>query len=247
MRRLGPLLLLSSLAGCATLTDPLLPHIPVSVRVIHSDRTATGERGHYVYASTDDEQNIRDTADLVTTEEWRIGILSRSQETLEWMAKDSAFRNEADIAVIRPSDTNERLVWHLRVEVWRTKGYTQQIEDDDPKPGFTLIPPPGMTYKTRVRNFEECVSEAATLRSQPLTKHERSLLEGRDTTPFVDFLHHPRRDVYWRPTQIGWETVLTTQTQPRRRLRIPEHATDQYVACLMKRGYLWPRSSTAKN
>jgi hypothetical protein len=232
MRGLGTLVLLSSLAGCVTIADSLLLHIPVNVRVIHSDRTASGEKGHYAYASQGEEPNVRDTADLVVTENWSIGIAYRSRETIEWMGKDLAFRNESDIVVIRPSDALDRVVWKLRAEVWRTKGYTQRIEDDVPKPGTTLIPPPSMTYKIRVQNIEECAWEAGRLHSQALTEQDVALIAGRDTAAFVVWPGYARRDAFWRPTQLGVEGI----TRP----MIRKDDSDRYVACLMKRSYIWP-------
>ena len=173
------------------------------------------------------------------TESRSVGIPFRSRETVGWLTKDLAFRSEADIVIIRPSDTLKRVVWLLRAEVWRTKGYMQQIEDNVPMPGTTLLPPPGMTYTTRIRNIEACASEAIRRNGQALTEQEMSLLAGRDTTAFIAFPGHPRRDPFWRPTQLGWESVWQSPT-------VPKNATGRYVACLMQRGYQWPPSSAAK-
>ncbi|OIO74533.1 MAG: hypothetical protein AUJ57_02095 [Zetaproteobacteria bacterium CG1_02_53_45] len=235
---LSALLLIVGLSCCATFSDPLLPFIPVHVQVIHSDKTASGEHGHYAYASPDAVPNLSDTADLVTIKSWNIGILFRSLETIEWMAKDDAFRNEADIVVIRPRDTLNHVVWHLDAEIWRTKGYQQQINDDIPTPGTTLLPPPDTTFKIRVRNIEECAAESATLQHQPLSEDEASLIAGRDTSLFIDIVHDPRHDFFWRPTQLGWEKLIWTT--------VPEGASDRYVVCLLNRGYQWPQPSAGK-
>lgn len=251
-------LVCTMMSGCETLGETLgqkelVP--PDHVRLMHSERHCrdVDKAAESPFPNADHVESAVMGLSL---------LLSLSGSEWEWTARQLAVERDADLSLIRPCDGRGAGFGFAQIEVWRTRGFTPPMLQDEPRPeSGTLMAPSRTTYGTRLQNIFECF-EQARVTSGPVTTENKQRQGKIDATDFFTsgryFAGYARIDRYYRPTRTGELSLagilfdrgkadwargiyvrLSTEEKP--------HFADRYVACLLDWGYgRWPVDSSNK-
>ena len=144
------------------------------VRVLHSDR----------HCKDVDRSLTPPIANVDLVESATIGIGGLGDKRADWevIARSIAFERDGDLALVRPCDGDPSSMEFAQIEVWRTRGFTPNVQDDPFPESGTLMPPPEATYGTRLQNIFERFEQARVTRS-PITSESKQQLGTLDASP----------------------------------------------------------------
>lgn len=237
--------LVCPILGCQTVSQrELVP--PEHVRLMHSDQ-------HCSDVDKAAESPFQDADHVDTAVMGKSVFLGLFGSEWEWTARQLAVERDADLSLIRPCD-GEDFFKYAQIEVWRTRGFSPPVVQDETHPeSGTLLAPSSTPYGTRLQNIFECL-EYAYVTSGPISTENMQRLGTIDAKDYFTsgpyFFGYARIDRYYRPTRTGelslsgilfdrakadWAAAMYWELSREEKA----HFANRYVSCLLDRGYRW--------